>query len=336
MSARAGSSLSPLVLATKWCDASAAAYAGSRCAFSTTPVQSRRSKAQHRMYDFFRNGRGARWRDAENGVNYLNGSKEQPFPMNPFFRSEPVLSEMLRDEVYRRVTVAKQSLKLVSAELGMDVRRVAAVVRMKEIEKQWVKETYADFADMRMEPSSQRKPLARPYAQAMMSMLPQTYLADSVRDQKPHEPVNEIHVHKLTMQQLFVPVSESRQFNREDAAKAFHRNMLSIDDRSPHKELIDMRRAAANGGDRAELTRKFRAETRAQEDRLVERERKRLEKVEEETTRVDTGRFEFRFKEMNVETVGKNGRSRGGVGWRYGVPFYDRRKGETKIPTSVP
>ncbi|KAI3534696.1 hypothetical protein CABS01_12952 [Colletotrichum abscissum] len=321
MSARAGSSLSPLVLATKWCDASAAAYAGSRCAFSTTPVQSRRSKAQHRMHEFFKLGRGAKLRDSENGVYYLGGSRDQPFPMNPFFRSEPVLSERLRDEVYRRVTVAKQSLKLVSAELGIDVRRVAAVVRMKEIEKQWVTE---------------RKPLARPYAQAIMSMLPQTYLSDAGRDQRPHEPVNEIHVHKLTMQQLFVPVSESRQFNREDAAKAFHRNMLSIDDRSPHKELIDMRRAAANGGDRAELTRKFRAETRAQEDRLVERERKRLEKVEEETTRVDTGRFEFRFKEMNVETVGKNGRSRGGVGWRYGVPFYDRRKGETKIPTSVP
>lgn len=92
------------------------------------------------MFEFFKHGRGARVRDSENGVNYLSGSKEQPFPMNPFFRSEPVLSEMLRDEVYRRVTVAKESLKLVSAELGIDVRRVAAVVRMKEIEKQWVKE----------------------------------------------------------------------------------------------------------------------------------------------------------------------------------------------------
>ncbi|KAJ0296136.1 hypothetical protein COL5a_011473 [Colletotrichum fioriniae] len=326
MSARAGSSLSPLVLATKWCDASAAAYAGttaSRCAFSTTPIQSRRSKLQHRMHDFFKSNRGAKLKESDHGVNYLSGSRDQPFPMNPFFRSEPVLSENLRQEVYRRVTVAKESLKLVSAELGIDVRRVAAVVRMMEIEKQWIKE---------------RKPLARPYAKAIMSMLPQTNFANTANGvpQKPHEPVNEIHVHKLTMQQLFVPVSESRQFNREDAAKAFHRNMLSIDDRSPHKELIDMRRAAANGGDRATLTRKFRAETRAQEDRLVERERKRLEKVEEETTRVDTGRFEFRFKEMNVETVGKNGRSRGGVGWRYGVPFYDRRKGETKIPTSVP
>ncbi|KAK1671980.1 eukaryotic mitochondrial regulator protein-domain-containing protein [Colletotrichum godetiae] len=321
MASRAGSSLSPLVLGTKWCDAAYAAPA-LRCAFSTTPIQSRRSKAQHRMFDFLKK-RGSRFQDAEGqGPNYLGGF-DQPFPMNPFFKSEPVLSEALREEVFRRVKTAKESLKLVSAELGIDVRRVAAVVRMMEIEKQWITE---------------RKPLARPYAQAVMGMLPQTPFAEQETggQQIPHEPVNEIHVHKLTMQQLFVPVSESRQFNREDAAKAFHRNMLSIDDRSPHKELIDMRRAAHNGGDRKELTRKFRADTRAQEDRLIERERKRSEKAEEETTRVDTGRFEFRFKEMNVETVGKNGRSRGGVGWRYGVPFYDRRKGEVKIPTSVP
>ncbi|GKT48813.1 37S ribosomal protein S35, mitochondrial [Colletotrichum spaethianum] len=249
-------------------------------------------------------------------------NEDQPFPMNPFFKSQPVLSEDMREEIFARVKDKKESLKLVSAELGVDVRRVAAVVRMKEVEKQWVAE---------------RKPLARPYARAVMQMLPQTHLNKDRPDlQTPHEPINEIHVHKLTMQQLFVPVSESRQFDREDAAKAFHRKMLSVDDRSPHKELISMRKANAAGGSRADLTKKFREATRAEEDRLVERERRRLEKAEEETQRVDTGRFEFRFKEMNVESAGKDGRSRRGVGWRYGVPFYDRKKGELKIPTSVP
>lgn len=92
------------------------------------------------MHDFFKSNRGAKLKESDHGVNYLSGSRDQPFPMNPFFRSEPVLSENLRQEVYRRVTVAKESLKLVSAELGIDVRRVAAVVRMMEIEKQWIKE----------------------------------------------------------------------------------------------------------------------------------------------------------------------------------------------------
>lgn len=165
-------------------------------------------------------------------------------------------------------------------------------------------------------------------------MLPQTILRKEA--QIPHEPINEIHVHKLTMQQLFVPVSESRQFTREDAAKAFHRNMLSADQRSPLKELVTMRKSIDSGVKPAEAFGKFQETTRAEEDRLIEKERRRLEKAEEKTTRVDTGRFEFRFKEMNVEAAGKDGRGRKAVGWRYGVPFYDRKKGEFKLPTSVP
>ncbi|KAK1998153.1 hypothetical protein LX36DRAFT_634796 [Colletotrichum falcatum] len=328
MTPRAGSSLSPMALVAKWCDARASTASRSRlatqlaCAFSTTSQQSRRSKPQHELHVWLK-GRGSIFRDVPNdGPKYLSMNKDQPFPMNPFFRSEPVLSEDMREEIFTRVKEKKESLKQVSAELGVDVRRVAAVVRMKEIEKQWIAE---------------HKPLARPYASAVLRMLPQTHLNKDRPDlQTPHEPINEIHVHKLTMQQLFVPVSESRQFDREDAAKAFHRKMLSVDDRSPHKELISMKRADAAGGSRADLNKKFREATRAEEDRLVARERRRLEKIEEETRRVDTGRFEFRFKEMSVESAGKDGRNRRGVGWRYGVPFYDRRKGELKIPTSVP
>ncbi|KAI8304744.1 hypothetical protein K4K61_005919 [Colletotrichum sp. SAR11_59] len=234
-------------------------------------------------------------------------------------RSQSVLSEELREEIYHRVKTSKHSLKTVSSSLGVDVRRVAAVVRMKEMEKQWVAE---------------KKQLATPYAKAVLGMLPQTILRKEA--QIPHEPINEIHVHKLTMQQLFVPVSESRQFNREDAAKAFHRNMLSADQRSPLKELVTMRKSIDSGVKPAEAFEKFKETTRAEEDRLIEKERRRLEKAEEETTRVDTGRFEFRFKEMNVEAAGKDGRGRKAVGWRYGVPFYDRKKGEFKLPTSVP
>ncbi|KDN70062.1 hypothetical protein CSUB01_10634 [Colletotrichum sublineola] len=336
MTPRAGPSLSPMALAAKWCDAHASTASRSRPAmqlaraFSTTSHQDRRSKPQHELLTWLKT-RGSIFRDVPNdGPKYLSMNEDQPFPMNPFFKSQPVLSEDMREEIFTRVKEKKESLKLVSAELGVDVRRVAAVVRMKEIEKQWI----AESANL---PTWQRKPLARPYARAVLRMLPQTHLNKDRPDlQTPHEPINEIHVHKLTMQQLFVPVSESRQFDREDAAKAFHRKMLSVDKRSPHKELISMKKADAAGGSRADSTKEFREVTRAEEDRLVERERRRLEKAEEMTQRVDTGRFEFRFKEMNVESAGKDGRSRRGVGWRYGVPFYDRRKGEVKIPTSVP
>ncbi|OLN86067.1 37S ribosomal protein S35, mitochondrial [Colletotrichum chlorophyti] len=327
MPPRAGSTISSLTLGVKWCDAHVSQALRSKpgaqatCAFSTTQIQERRSKSQHKFYQWLKK-QGSEFRDVpEDGPKYL-GAKNQPFPMNPFFQSEPVLSEPMREDIFQRVKQKRQPLKQVSAELGVDVRRVAAVVRMKEIEKQWVLEG---------------KQLAKPYAEAVMKMLPQTLLnKDEPERQVPHEPINEIHVHKLTMQQLFVPVSESRQFTREDAAKAFHRDLLSVDDRSPHKELIAMRKAAQAGLPRHEAKQKFQAAVKAEEDKLVAKEHQRLQKVEQDTKRVDTGRFEFRFKEMNVDDVGLDGRSRRGVGWRYGVPFYDRKKGELKIPTSVP
>lgn len=63
----------------------------------------------------------------------------QPFPLNPAFRSFPVLSEELKDQIYARVKGGK-SVRIVSAELGVSMERVAAVVRLKEIEKRWIKE----------------------------------------------------------------------------------------------------------------------------------------------------------------------------------------------------
>lgn len=63
-----------------------------------------------------------------------------PFPLNPTFRSEPVLAEGARERIWEEVMVKGLPLKAVSAQFKVDVRRVAAVVRMKEIEKRWERE----------------------------------------------------------------------------------------------------------------------------------------------------------------------------------------------------
>lgn len=47
------------------------------------------------------------------------------------------------------------------------------------------------------------------------------------------------------------------------------------------------------------------------------------------------GRAEFRFRDISVESVGKDGRGREGVGARYGMPHEDRKRGIIKIPTKV-
>ena len=166
-----------------------------------------------------------------------------------------------------------------------------------------------------------------------MDMLPQTRYRPG--EKNAHEPINELHVHSHTMQQLFLPTSESRQFTREDAAKAFHDKMMSPDKRVPHPELIGMHREILSGSDEVDSFEKFKQQAAVSEREIAAREVRKAQLEEERTTRVDSGRFEFRFKEINVDDVGKDGRSRKGTGWRYGVPFYDRKRGQVKIPTSV-
>ena len=64
----------------------------------------------------------------------------RPYPENKNFRSQPVLSEALRDRIYRIVVEEGIDVKSASAAFGVDIRRVAAVVRLKSLEKQWERE----------------------------------------------------------------------------------------------------------------------------------------------------------------------------------------------------
>jgi hypothetical protein len=59
----------------------------------------------------------------------------RPFPLNQHFVSESVLSEPLRQEIWKRVKVDGKSVRTVSVELGVEMRRVGAVVRLVEVER---------------------------------------------------------------------------------------------------------------------------------------------------------------------------------------------------------
>lgn len=61
----------------------------------------------------------------------------------------------------------------------------------------------------------------------------------------------------------------------------------------------------------------------------------RKEKEDLTTKKTETPRWEFRFKDISVDSVGRDGRDRRGVGARYGIPPQDRKKGMIKIPTRV-
>jgi hypothetical protein len=59
------------------------------------------------------------------------------FPQNPNFLSQPVLSEEFREAIWERILKHGMSVREVSAELKVEMSRVGAVVRLKEIEKEW-------------------------------------------------------------------------------------------------------------------------------------------------------------------------------------------------------
>jgi hypothetical protein len=132
-----------------------------------------------------------------------------------------------------------------------------------------------------------------------------------------------------------VPVSESREFTRADAAKAFGDKILPPDSKMRIPELVQLERNIAGGMDPHDARGQFINDAAASERVLADKQRARLQAEEERKTRVVSRRFEFRFEAFNAENVGPTGRARNAVGWRYGVPFMDRRRGEVKIPTSV-
>ncbi|KAH8712006.1 eukaryotic mitochondrial regulator protein-domain-containing protein [Phaeosphaeriaceae sp. PMI808] len=249
----------------------------------------------------------------------------RPFPLNPYFRSQPVLSEDLREAIYQRVKRDGATVSLASVEFGVSNERVGAVVRLKQMEKEWI---------------AQGKRLAIPYSKAVLEMIPVTPYIDPTlpanKGKRPitHEPINDLIVHPATRQQLFVPVAESRRFTREDAGKAFANNLLPADARIPHPELVHAERELAQGLSFDERRRL--AEQRLEKEQAA---KKKMEEKKQEELRaqkiVPQRRWDFVFSDVSVEAAGRDGRGHEGVGWRYGVPHQDRKKGQVKIPTKV-
>ncbi|KAL8755462.1 MAG: hypothetical protein Q9184_004795 [Pyrenodesmia sp. 2 TL-2023] len=244
-----------------------------------------------------------------------------PFPMNRQFRSQPVLSEELRDEIYRMISQEGKSVRIVSEKLEVDMQRVGAVYRLKTIENQWIQEG---------------KRLATPYARAVNEMLPKTPAPPSSKLRAiPHESINDLPVHAATRNQLFHPVPESMHFNRTSAAKVFSRDLLPAEHRIPHPEMVELAKVAQEHRGRDDLIKERREELEKEEAAVLNLKRERTAAREAAALKIENPRWLFRFENIKAESVGKDGRARGGVGARYGVPPQDRKKGQVKIPTRV-
>ncbi|OAL43726.1 hypothetical protein IQ07DRAFT_523347 [Pyrenochaeta sp. DS3sAY3a] len=249
----------------------------------------------------------------------------RPFPLNKYFRSQAVLCEDLREAIYQRVRKDGATVALASVEFGVSNERVGAVVRLKQMEKEWI---------------AQGKRLATPYSKAVLEMLPKTPYIDTTlpknKGKRPitHEPINDLPVHPATRQQLFVPVAESRRFTRVDAGKAFDNKLLPADLRIPHPELVQAERELESGlsfDERKRLAvQRFEAETKKKQlqEKMKQDELRALKVVPQR-------RWDFVFQNVSVEDAGRDGKGAAAAGWRYGVPHQDRKRGIPKIPTKV-
>ncbi|KAI5793211.1 eukaryotic mitochondrial regulator protein-domain-containing protein [Geopyxis carbonaria] len=235
------------------------------------------------------------------------GSMNVPFPLNPHFRSAPVLSEELKNEIHRRV-MAGQSVRRVSAHFSVTMERVAAVVRLKEVEKQWVKD---------------EKPLATYLTKALHTMIPTTPLAPSQQPQTFHESIMDIPSHPFSHRQTFLPASESREFTRADAGKEF--GLPPAEEAVPHPDLLVLQRERELGLDREERVQRQKERERREAGREADEARKKREALKKMGEIVEVGRWQWRLQEAQT----------GRVGFRYGVPHEDRKKGQVKIPRRV-
>lgn len=165
-------------------------------------------------------------------------------------------------------------------------------------------------------------------------MLPQTQFIPGKKITS-HESINDLPVHPHTRQQIFYPTSESRQFTRVDAAKVFSPTLLPADERIPHPELIQLERDIEADVPREDRVAAVKARDDALRKAKEEQERKRLAWEQKNLKTVTGQRWDFKFQNVSVDAVGKDGRGRAGVGWRYGMPHEDRKRGQVKIPTSV-
>lgn len=161
-------------------------------------------------------------------------------------------------------------------------------------------------------------------------MVPVTELGEQVN----HESITDISVHPYTTKQIFYPASESRQFTREDASRAFNEHLLSSDKRIPHPQLIEEERERGMISEHEFMARR-RAREEAEKKALLEKQREEEERVAKVTTLVETPRAVYRFRDSRADLTGPKGRDPRGLGHRYGVPSQARRKGVPKFPTRV-
>ncbi|KAK9239655.1 eukaryotic mitochondrial regulator protein-domain-containing protein [Lipomyces kononenkoae] len=165
--------------------------------------------------------------DSENREN-VNENTYRPFPLNPFTKTSFLLSEELRDAILQTSKDPKMTLWQISSLFGIRKERVAATVKLAEIEKSW-------------EEKGKITPDLARYAHRMYMMMPitngrlsQTTLADRLGV----EPMEEIVPPQTTQRNNIQIMHETANFSPKDAADILHApEAAELMDRQLHSDI---------------------------------------------------------------------------------------------------
>lgn len=143
---------------------------------------------------------------AEEEASYTASSQArntlQPFPQNPFCKTNYIVSHETKDAIYQEIELEGTHAQEASVKYGLKINRVEAIAKLQAIEKSWAAE-----GKINSELAS--------FAKTMYGMFPLYNAA--------HQPENltEIPIPSKTLQQRFIAIAESEPFGPIEAAATF-------------------------------------------------------------------------------------------------------------------
>ncbi|KAG0133382.1 eukaryotic mitochondrial regulator protein-domain-containing protein [Tuber indicum] len=195
-----------------------------------------------------------------------------PYPFNRYFKSQSLLCETFREEIYTRITHRNHSIRQVSAALSVSTERVPAVVRLMQVVKDHVPR------------GGKSSTLLTKALDQMLNIIDAANVTDGriVSGGGGFENIQQLPIHSLAGRETFFPTSDSSEFTTAYAGK--ESRLPPADVMVPHPDLVTLAKErfknvlnaewAASQEERDRMRKSRRKAERGRED-----ERKRKEKV---------------------------------------------------------
>lgn len=126
----------------------------------------------------------------------------QPFPSNPHCKTNYMVSNELKDQIYNDIQVNGLSTQQVSQNYGLKIPRVEAIVKLVGIEKKW-----------------EKNKRVTPELKTMSDTLYKMFPLFTPEKQYTRENLSEIPVPQKALSSRFLTIAESQPFGPIDAAE---------------------------------------------------------------------------------------------------------------------